>query len=567
MQNLCTLLTAFSSFVVFPVTPITGQPPQYNCTEGCYRCTAEHLTLNGTSKWYANALCNFRSGVKLTGIPQLLPLELGTLRISSHNIRELKTTSLENYQYLYRLYLDKNSLRRIEDGSFRRQHFLNLLDLSENKLVNLSADSFQGLNTLQFLQLDHNKLERISGGMFDSVPSLKELDLQENSISVLEKGAFEGLDYLQKLSLSSNKLLAIDSGAFGNLMSLKQVELASNQIRKIDEDAFSCAPLVNKLMLKHNSLDRVPKAIGHLRFLDFLDVSENSAMNFIESDAFIGLESITTIDLRDCNISSIQNGSFNDLTKITAVFLHNNPLNCDCHLSWLPKWLSGKPQVTFSGAVCQVPSDISGKILAAANLSSFICSCGTCTNDAACSLVPTNCTCSSENWVGSSCSETCQSKDTSVNNCRSFGGNCFCERNASQHRQKAANCSFSITSEKCSKDGELKKFGSHLRCECKWGFYGNGTHCNDIDECKTGEAVCSVHADCVNTPGSYYCKCHQGFEEENSHIPQLMTCKDIDECTEQTPCDAHAKCHNNPGTGGFWSSVSVHKFVTDCRND
>lgn len=546
MQNLYTLLKAFSSIIVFSVTLTAGQPKQHNCP-GCYRCTTEHRALNGTLKEYVNALCNFRSGDKLTNIPQLLPSELGTLRISSHNIRELRATSLEKYQYLYLLYLDKNALERIENGSFSRQHFLNLLDLSENELVNINVESFRGLNTLQYLQLDHNKIERISRGTFVSVPSLKELDLRGNSISVLEEGAFERSDYLEKLSLSSNKLHAINSGVFGNLMSLRQVELASNQIRAIDGDAFNCAPLLNKLLLKDNKLDRIPKAISHLRFLDFLDISENSAMNFIASDALIGLESIKTIDIRDCNISWIQNGSFDELTKITAVHLHNNPLNCDCHLSWLPRWLSRKPEVTFNGAVCRVPSDISGNNLTAANLSSFICSCATCAKDAECSLVPTNCSCS-ENWARSSCSETCQVKDNSVNNCRSFGGNCFCERNAThRQRQKAAYCSFNITSEKCSKDGEIKKFGSHLRCVCNTGFDGNGTHCTDIDECTTGAAVCSVYADCVNTPGSHYCKCHEGFEDSvPPTIPELM-CEDIDECTERTPCHGHAKCHNNPG--------------------
>lgn len=564
MENLYTLLRAFSSLVIFSVTLTAGQPPeppQYNCPVGCYRCSPEHLTLNGTRKFYAIAHCNFRSGVKLKSIPKfILPSELGTLWVSSQNIHELKTTSLENYQYLYRLYLDKNALNRIENGSFRRQHFLNILDLSENELVNINAESFRGLNTLEYLQLDHNQLERISRGMFDSVPSLKQLDLQENRISVLEKGAFDRLDYLKHLSLSSNNLREIDSGSFGNLMSLWKVELASNRIRTIDGDAFSCAPLVNKLILKNNSLERIPKAIGHLRFLDFLDISKNSAMNFIESDAFIGLQSITTIDLRDCNISWIQNGSFNDLTKITRVYLRSNPLNCDCHLSWLPRWLSGKPEVSLNGAVCQVPGDISGNNVTAANLSSFVCSCAACSNDAACSLLPTNCTCS-KNWMGSSCSEACQSKDASVNNCRRFGGNCFCERNPTdQQRQRAAKCSFSITSEKCSKHGEMKKSGSHLTCVCKAGFHGNGTYCSDIDECgKT--AVCSKHADCVNTPGSHYCKCHQGFEKQ-IHIPELQ-CKDIDECTEQTPCHVHAICHNNPGRRGFFSVNRSSDRLTD----
>lgn len=44
------------------------------------------------------------------------------------------------------------------------------------------------------------------------------------------------------------------------------------------------------------------KVIEYFRFLDYLDISENFVLNFIELDVFIGLESIVIIDLRDCNI-------------------------------------------------------------------------------------------------------------------------------------------------------------------------------------------------------------------------------------------------------------------------
>ncbi|XP_045438228.1 epidermal growth factor-like protein 6 isoform X5 [Pipistrellus kuhlii] len=40
----------------------------------------------------------------------------------------------------------------------------------------------------------------------------------------------------------------------------------------------------------------------------------------------------------------------------------------------------------------------------------------------------------------------------------------------------------------------------------------NGRICIDIDECASGEAVCPYNRRCVNTFGSYYCKCHVGFE-------------------------------------------------------
>uniref|UniRef100_A0A8C9FSL0 EGF like domain multiple 6 n=1 Tax=Pavo cristatus TaxID=9049 RepID=A0A8C9FSL0_PAVCR len=40
----------------------------------------------------------------------------------------------------------------------------------------------------------------------------------------------------------------------------------------------------------------------------------------------------------------------------------------------------------------------------------------------------------------------------------------------------------------------------------------NGRTCIDIDECSTGRAVCSFNRRCVNTFGSYYCKCQLGYE-------------------------------------------------------
>ncbi|KAK9095322.1 hypothetical protein Scep_026791 [Stephania cephalantha] len=64
------------------------------------------------------------------------------------------------------------------------------------------------------------------------------------------------------------------------------------------------------------------------------------------------------------------------------------------------------------------------------------------------------------------------------------------------------------------------------RCRCCQGFDGNPylpNGCTDIDECKNGEATCAKEpshnfsttgrkfgAVCVNTPGSYICKCPDG---------------------------------------------------------
>ncbi|XP_077637127.1 epidermal growth factor-like protein 6 isoform X3 [Crocuta crocuta] len=40
----------------------------------------------------------------------------------------------------------------------------------------------------------------------------------------------------------------------------------------------------------------------------------------------------------------------------------------------------------------------------------------------------------------------------------------------------------------------------------------NGRVCIDVDECASAKAICPYNRRCVNTFGSYYCKCHVGFE-------------------------------------------------------
>ncbi len=59
-----------------------------------------------------------------------------------------------------------------------------------------------------------------------------------------------------------------------------------------------------------------------------------------------------------------------------------------------------------------------------------------------------------------------------------------------------------------------RKF-SH-ECTCKPGFFGNGTHCYDVDECQSNGKTsakdgCRVGTRCVNTPGSFYCECLPGY--------------------------------------------------------
>lgn len=89
--------------------------------------------------------------------------------------------------------------------------------------------------------------------------------------------------------------------------------------------------------------------------------------------------------------------------------------------------------------------------------------------------------------------------------------------------------------------------GSFICGPCPPGYIGDGTWCEDIDECVADPNPCPAQCGCVNIPGSYECQgdCGPGWrgscEEEE--------CEDIDECAEDThECIPPQTCENTPGS-------------------
>ncbi|XP_061182283.1 mucin-like protein [Saccostrea echinata] len=93
-------------------------------------------------------------------------------------------------------------------------------------------------------------------------------------------------------------------------------------------------------------------------------------------------------------------------------------------------------------------------------------------------------------------------------------------------------------------------------CVCKQGW--EGVLCdNDIDECNSSSSPCvDTNEDCINTIGSYMCKCRAGYEKSNN------ACIDINECEVQSPC-AH-NCTNT--NGGYNCTCHVGYELVDSSN-
>uniref|UniRef100_A0A9J2Q363 EGF-like domain-containing protein n=1 Tax=Ascaris lumbricoides TaxID=6252 RepID=A0A9J2Q363_ASCLU len=102
----------------------------------------------------------------------------------------------------------------------------------------------------------------------------------------------------------------------------------------------------------------------------------------------------------------------------------------------------------------------------------------------------------------------------------------------------------------CINKSPVEDDGLKYVCQCKSGWRAdpNGGYqwrkCKDTNECLMN-ALCGKYAKCVNTPGSYYCSCLNGFTKAFENITE---CIDIDECTLQKPCGENAYCINTVGS-------------------
>ncbi|XP_077925168.1 nephronectin isoform X3 [Halichoerus grypus] len=89
-----------------------------------------------------------------------------------------------------------------------------------------------------------------------------------------------------------------------------------------------------------------------------------------------------------------------------------------------------------------------------------------------------------------------------------------------------------------------------IRCQCPspgLQLAPDGRTCVDVDECATGSASCPRFRQCVNTFGSYICKCQKGFDL--MYIGGKYQCHDIDECSlGQYHCSRFARCYNVHGS-------------------
>ncbi|XP_020830408.1 nephronectin isoform X2 [Phascolarctos cinereus] len=125
---------------------------------------------------------------------------------------------------------------------------------------------------------------------------------------------------------------------------------------------------------------------------------------------------------------------------------------------------------------------------------------------------------------------------------------CYCLNGYMLMADGSCSSALSCSMANCQYGCDVMKGDVRCRCPSPGLQLGpDGRTCVDVDECAARRAVCPRFRQCVNTFGSYICKCHKGFDL--MYIGGKYQCHDIDECSlGQYQCSSFAQCYNVYGS-------------------
>ncbi|XP_052084445.1 slit homolog 1 protein-like [Mytilus californianus] len=285
---------------------------------------------------------------------------LQTLDLSNNSISKTFSDTFKGMQSLKALYLHHNDIRDINRTSLLPLTSLETIDLSHNMIDNI-LDNVTMPQALTNVNLEENILSKFPK-CFNNT-TLKSLNLRSNIIATMKGNRTKDLQSLERLDLSFNQFDSFDNVSFINMTSLSDLNLSFNIISgDLSADVFRGTENLTILNLKKNYISNIEKffsfhrtkTITHLD-LSFNTISQINALMSHESnnqsdhllrelnlehgyilnisrDAFLGFLNLRQVNLRNNMLRTIQ--PFNIAYK-TEFLLQNNPLLCNCNMSWL----------------------------------------------------------------------------------------------------------------------------------------------------------------------------------------------------------------------------------------
>ena len=174
---------------------------------------------------------------------------LSWLLLSNNQIANISPLSFAKLKSVKKLDLHGNKLTK-----FSLKQELRELDLSDNILNNLTLDSLQGFNSLHELNMDKNIFQNIPNLPITSIRSVKVYSFSyNNKLTSIDKNILARYENLSVLKLKNNpKLTSIEGSS--KLTGLTRLEIDWNGLTSINETLLTDSPNLIEAKLEGNPL-------------------------------------------------------------------------------------------------------------------------------------------------------------------------------------------------------------------------------------------------------------------------------------------------------------------------
>jgi len=247
-------------------------------------------------------------------------------------------------------------------------HFTNVRTLFfyENKIKFVENDSFVSLTELGLLHINRCGLRTIEVGAFNGLRKLTILSIQGNDISELIPGTFESMNSLKYLGLEKNKLEHLDSVVFSGLVDIQYINLGSNKLQSLHPDTFVRLPNLQQLNLSTNPTLTIPNDSNFIISLSLSQLSISYCnISSLSVETLTNASALEVLDLRYNELGTVGINILRALPKLSTLYLHGNPLECDCQLQEVWRWCEDRNIWTADGDIapeCDTPSEVKGML-------------------------------------------------------------------------------------------------------------------------------------------------------------------------------------------------------------
>ena len=240
-----------------------------------------------------------------------------------------------------------------------------ILVIDDNNITYFEKDCFvsKGLVELQILKADFCKLRKLDLGAFNDLKILLYLSIESNEISEIIPGTFE-MSSLEYLKLGNNIIEHLEGEVFSGMVNLKYVHLEGNKLQYVHPDTLVRLPNLQRLFISKNSGLQIQtdRHFINSHSLKHLDIS-GCNISSVSGETFANVSALEWLDLSYNNLRSVDINMLTALPKLSAMYVYDNPLQCDCQLQEVWRWCQDHDiQSAYKEIApeCDTPSEVKG---------------------------------------------------------------------------------------------------------------------------------------------------------------------------------------------------------------